>query len=171
MADVADMFYHGIREQIRRVLTLLGDERVDKGLTAFEDGASSWSSCFFARAFLPQRIHCEQDVARILGLETKDGRLNLVPVRIVYYTFDGCSSMMTEAELKEFIVSVRDETRPSEVMNLLRSINYADVESRPVSMEARCAIKQVIKETAGPSDEEVRSAGLNDEYLTGQGQY
>jgi hypothetical protein len=155
MADVQDLFYHGIRQQIRRVLTLLGEERVDKGLTAFEDGASNWSSCFFARAFLPERIYGELDVCRLLNLTsttTKHG-YNVVPVRIVYRTFDGCSTLMTEDELKEFIVSVRDESRPDEVMKLLRSINYKDVESTPVSMEARCAIEQVIKESAIPEGE------------------
>lgn len=149
MADLTHLYYQGIQQQIRRVLTLLGEERVDKGLTAFEDGASNWSSCFFARAFLPERIHSELDVCRILSLtsETAKSGYNVIPVRIVYYTFDGCSSMMTKQELVDFITAVRDESRPDEVMQLLRSINYADIENTPVSMEARCAIEQVIKES------------------------
>lgn len=155
MADLTHLYYQGIQQQIRRVLNLLGEERTDKGLTAFEDGASNWSSCFFARAFLPERIHSELDVCRILGLtseNTKSG-YNAVPVRIVYYTFDGCSSMMTKKELEELIVSIRDETRPDEVMQLLRSINYADIENQPVSMEARCAIEQVINESTSVPQE------------------
>ena len=169
MADLTHLYYQGIQQQIRRVLTLLGEERTDKGLTAFEDGASNWSSCFFARALLPQRIHSELDVCRALNLtstNTKSG-YNVIPVRIVYYTFDGCSSMMTKGELADFITAVRDESRPDEVMELLRSINYADLESRPVSMEARCAIEEVIK----PTDEQVKAAALNDEWASGQGQY
>lgn len=138
--DVRDAFYHGIREQVRRVLGLLGEERTDKGLTAFEDGASNWSHCFFARALAPERLHDEYDVARILGLTTEnvDRPLNLVPVRIVYRTFDGCSTMITKKELEQFIVSVRDESRPDEVMKLLKSIDFKDVETTPVRMAEVC---------------------------------
>lgn len=127
--DVRDAFYHGIRQQIRRVLTLLGDERIDKGLTAFEDGSKDWGNCFFARAFMPERIHSEYDVCDILGLVDGKKR-NVVPVRIVYRTFDECSTMITREQLRDFIVSVRDESRPDEVMSLLKSLNYKDVETQ-----------------------------------------
>lgn len=137
--NVNDIFYHGIRSQVRRVLDLLGDERIDKGLTAFEDGASNWSQCFFARALAPARLDNEDDVCRALGLKTTDGLPNRVPVRIIYRTFDGCSTMITREELQDLIVSIRDESRPEAVMELLRSINYADVENTPVEMSPSCA--------------------------------
>lgn len=138
MANVQDLFYHGIRQQVRRVLNILGDERIDKGLTAFEDGGSNWSQCFFARALAPSRLHNEKDVARILNLYSVSGELNLVPVRIVYRTFDGASTMITRGELRDFIVAVRDESRPSELLDLLRSINYSNVETTPVEMAPSC---------------------------------
>ena len=137
--NVNDAFYHGIREQIRRVITALGDERTDKGLSAFEDGSHNWSDCFFARALRDEvdLNNCgnpEIEVARALGLTstgTQSG-FNLVPVRIVYFTFDGASSMITAAQLKRFIQDVRDESRPREVMQLLRSLDFAGVEDKPV---------------------------------------
>jgi len=138
--NVNDIFYHGIRSQVRRVLGLLGDERIAKGLTAFEDGASSWSQCFFARALAPARLHSEDDVCRILDLRTTEGDLNRVPVRIIYRTFDGLSPLMKKKELMDLIVAIRDESRPDEVMQLLRSINYAGAEDTPVEMAgASCA--------------------------------
>jgi hypothetical protein len=138
MANVNDLVYHGIRQQVRRVLDLLGEERTDKGLTAFEDGGKNWSQCFFARALAPERLHSEQDVARILDLKSTNGQLNLVPVRIIYRTFDECSTMITREELRDFIVSVRDESRPDEVMKLLRSLNFEGAESTPIEMGVSC---------------------------------
>lgn len=121
MADVRDLFYHGMRQQIKRVLDAMGEERIDNGLTAFEDGGSNWSACFFARAFPELNLNSfnpEAQIARALGMGD-----NKVPMRIVYHTFDGASHYMTKDQLKQFIVDVRDEKRPSEVMQLLRSIN------------------------------------------------
>lgn len=152
MADVQDLFYHGIRQQIRRVLDAMGEERIDKGLTAFEDGDSDWSNCFFARAFKgevdlalsrdPERAICE-----VLGLFTQrpEGRIpNRLPVRIVYFTFDGNSTLITADEMKQFIIDVRDESRPDEVMRLLRSINYDDIENREIKPFVSCAIPQEV---------------------------
>jgi hypothetical protein len=143
--DIRDAFYHGIHQQIRRVITLLGPERTDKGLSAFEDGASNWSQCFFARALAPETLSNEEDVARILGLYQHNGagskgqrRYNVVPVRIVYQTFDGLSTMMTKEMLYKFISDIRDESRPSEVMNLLKSINYDEKKIADFS-EVSCA--------------------------------
>jgi len=139
MANVNDLFYHGIRQQIRRVLDLLGDERIDKGMTAFEDGEKNWSQCWFARALAPARLHSEDDVCRILGLTSTDGRPNRVPVRIIYRTFDECSTFITRQDLINLITSIRDESRPKEVLELLRSLNYTEAESTPVKMETVCA--------------------------------
>lgn len=138
--NVNDIFYHGIRSQIRRVLEALGDERIDAGLTAFEDGHSSWSDCFFARALAPARLHNEVDVCRELNFFSTSGAPNLVPVRIIYRTFDGLSSMITKQELVKLIIEIRDESRPDEVMQLLRSINYTDVDSTPVPASSFCGV-------------------------------
>lgn len=139
MANVQDLLYHGIRENIRRVLTALGEEQVDKGLTAFEDGASNWSNCFFARALADDTSLASYDpegkIASILGLQKPDGSPNLVPIRTVWRTFDGASQLITAEELKKFITEVRDESRP-EVLALLRSIDYASVETQAVEPQA-----------------------------------
>ena len=134
--EVSNIFYIGIRQQIRRVLNALGPERTDKGLTAFEDGASNWHQCFFARALADdptfQEYRDEDGVALALGLTYASGAPNLIPVRIVYHTFDGQSKLITREELNEFITAVRDGQRPEQVMEVLRSIDYKGVESKPV---------------------------------------
>lgn len=132
--EVNNLFYIGIRQQIRRVLNALGPERTDKGLTAFEDGASNWHQCFFARALADdatfQHERNEIGVAKALGLLSANGMPNLVPVRIVYQTFDGNSKLITRQELNDFIVAVRDGQRPEAVMEVLRSVDYANVGER-----------------------------------------
>lgn len=138
--EVNNLFYIGIRQQIRRVLNALGPERTDLGLSAFEDGASNWHECFFARALASDKIfqhdRGEIGVARALGLVSKDGSPNLVPVRIVYCTFDGNSKLITREELNEFIVAVRDGQRPEAVMEVLRGANYEHVNERAIPERA-----------------------------------
>ncbi len=146
--DVQTAFYHGIRQNIRRVLVALGPERIEKGLTAFEDGASNWSDCFFARAFegeadlsrtpskygkLPFARHHAMPtlyICDLLGDEKFDLR---VAVAMVWHTFDQQSLFIDRKSLRKFIEDVLDESRPSEVMELLRQVNYTDVESREFS--------------------------------------
>lgn len=147
MANVADLFYHGALHQIRRVITALGEERTDKGITAFEDGASNWSDCFFARALADdatfQRERNEHGVARTLGFVRADGGLNLVPVRLVYFAFDNRESkttgVLTHEQIKKFIVDVRDESRDADAMRLLRSLDFSTFdEEKPVQMAGSC---------------------------------
>lgn len=157
MPDLAEVYYDGLRQQISRVLDLLGPDRVEKGLTAFEDGASTWSHCFFARALAPEvLLHGEEDVARALGLTnpTAKNGLNLVPVRIVYRTFDGCSSWMSKEDLRQMIRDLQAEQATTietaatnletakawlekskqNVNNALKKINFMGVESTPVKL-------------------------------------
>lgn len=138
MADVRDLFYHGMRQQIRRVLDALGPERIDKGLTAFETGASNWSACFFARAFPEINLNhgnAELRVAQALGMGD-----NRVPMRIVYHTFDGASHFMTKQQLRDFIENIRDESRPSEVLELLKQIGVTEEQtSREVDFAGACS--------------------------------
>lgn len=142
--DVRDAFYHGIRHQVRRVLTALGPERIEKGLTAFDDGASNWSQCFFARAFagelsmhisayglVPSKPYIstpEWNIMNKLGLPSH------VPVRIVWNLFDQfdtwrntSTQLMDRATFRKFIEDVLDESRP-EVVELLRSLNQVNLE-------------------------------------------
>lgn len=146
MANINDLYYHGIAHQVRRVIKALGEERTDKGLTAFEDGHSNWSDCFFARA-LKDDVNLNHEgeigVAKFLGFtspSTKSG-YNLIPVRIVYRAFDGNSSVLTKQQMRDLITNIRDETRPDEVMQLLRSINFEQAEETPVEFSGvSCAI-------------------------------
>jgi hypothetical protein len=132
--EVGNLFHIGIRQQIRRVLNALGPERTDMGLTAFEDGQSNWHECFFARALAKDETFINQrneiGVAKALNLVYDDGRPNLIPVRIVYATFDGNSKLITRQELNDFITAVRDGQRPEEVMDVLRSVDYTDARNR-----------------------------------------
>ena len=128
--DVNVAFYHGIRQQVRRVLKALGPERVEKGLTAFEDGNHSWSHCFFARAFsgecnLAVVGDPESLIQHKLGIDSR------VPIRIVWNLFDQYDHylrqddkmLMTTKEFRSFIEGFLDEQREPEVINLLRSLD------------------------------------------------
>lgn len=104
MAEIKDIFYHGVRQQVRRVLMAMGPERIEMGLTAFETGESSWSDCFFARAFPELDLNegnPERTISDALGMHG-----NYIPMRIVYVIFDGAGAMMTKTQLKEFIVDI-----------------------------------------------------------------
>lgn len=111
MPDVRDVFYHGVRQQVRRVLEAMGKERIEKGLTAFDDGQSNWSHCFFARALkgecdLNRVAYPEQAIMHHLGISTP------IPIRIVYTLFDGIGKKgltMTKADLHEFVQCFLDQ--------------------------------------------------------------
>lgn len=137
--DVRDIFYHGMRSQIRRVLDAMGPERIDKGLTAFEDGASNWGQCFFARAYPELRLmgyQPELQISQALGMGD-----NRVPMRIVYHTFDGASHFMTKQQLRNFIEAIRDESRPSEVLDLLRQIGVTEKQTQTeISFAGSCSL-------------------------------
>lgn len=142
--NLQDVFYHGIRSQIRRVLSAMTDEEIDRGLTAFVDGQKNWSHCFFARACpaldLDQRSTTIGLGETILGPEEKLQRhFNIptpVPIRIVYCTFDGHGVAMTREQMRDFIKEVRtsDDGVSQEVLDLLKSVDYAGVEDREVSV-------------------------------------
>lgn len=127
---LADVYYHGIRQQIRRVLVALGPERTEKGLTAFADGASNWSDCFFARAFEDEinlnKGNPERKIMEALNIDS------VIPVRIVWNLFDQIDSWhagrakLSRDDFRKFIESVLDESRPQEVVDLLRSLNVDD---------------------------------------------
>lgn len=127
--DIRDAFYHGVRHQVRRVLEAMGPERIERGLTAFENGASNWSHCFFARAYPELSLNsgrAEFQVAQALGMGT-----NRVPMRIVYTLFDGVGSKttMTKGDLRKFIEGFLDEKRDPEVQkaidDLIRSTDFS----------------------------------------------
>lgn len=132
--NVQDIYYHGVRDQIRRVLNAMSPDQIDKGMTAFNNGHSDWSHCFFGRAIpgtnqaaVPEKFLMEQ-----LGIPTP------IPIRIVYCTFDGCGRNMTRKQLRQFIEDVRDESRPQEVMAVIRGVDYSRAEESPVPASISC---------------------------------
>lgn len=140
--DYETAVYHGVRQNLRRVLNALGNDRIELGLTAFEDGVSNWTGCFFARAFKNEaRVgttatgHHIDPTLHICTLLNDPGYKLKVPVKILWHTFDSAQSSfggknLSRQDLRKFIEDVLDESRPSEVMNLLRGINYDKVEEK-----------------------------------------
>lgn len=127
--NIQDIQYHGIREQCSRILKLMTNDEIDNGLTAFEDGASSWASCWFARA-LPYLYLDEGQAERKLMEHFKLG--TAIPIRMMYCTFDGAGVQMTKDALRQFIEAIRDERRPAEVNEILRNIDFSGVEDREI---------------------------------------
>lgn len=131
--NLQDVFYHGIRSQIRRVLSAMTDDEIDRGLTAFVDGQKNWSHCFFARACPALQLDHgmpEQKLQQHLGIPTP------IPIRIVYCTFDNHGVAMTRDEMLKFIRDCRtaDDGVSQDVLDLLKSVNYADVESKEIGV-------------------------------------
>lgn len=119
--NLQDVFYHGIRDQIRRVLTRMSDLEIERGLTAFEDGSSSWSHCFFARACPDLGLDHglpEQKLMAHFGLPSP------VPIRIVYQTFDGAGVTMKQWDLAKFVREVRLGENSSAIDEVLRGISF-----------------------------------------------
>lgn len=135
MADVRDLFYHGVRHQMRRVFQALGPERLDNAITAFEDGHSSWSDCFFARAFPELNLNSTPNPEKLLA--SKLGFSGITPIRIVWHTFDSLNHYMTKSQMVDFVNAVRDDMRPAEVVELLRSINLNPLMS-DLPVEVKC---------------------------------
>lgn len=147
MPDVSTMIYHGVRQNVRRVLEALGPERIEKGLTAFEDGESNWDECFFARAFKgeahlghPSTALTEAYPAVVKGrdfidpskhicLLLNDPNLRmLVPVKMIWHAFDKMAGQhWTRADLQQFVNDVLDESRPAEVIELIRSMSQSGI--------------------------------------------
>lgn len=134
--NIQDIFYHGIRDQVRRVLGAMTDQEIDRGLSAFETGASSWSHCFFARA-LPQLALDHGDAERKLVKHLQCG--TVIPVRIVYCTFDGSGVTMKKDELRDFIKSIRQGN--DDCLTVLKSINYEGAADKEITVGAACEPK------------------------------
>lgn len=141
MPDVKNLFYHGVRDQITRVLKAMGEDRISQGLTAFENGASTWTACFFARAYPEVNLVIgdpESKIAELLGMPG-----NKVPMRIVYRTFDGAGISMTQKGMLDFIRGFLDEQRPAAVNeaidSVLKGIKFEGAEERPLDF-TECAV-------------------------------
>lgn len=141
MADVKDLFYHGVRHQITRVLQAMGPDRISLGLNAFENGASNWSACFFAQAYPEVRLTMGDPEAIIADKLGMPG--NKVPMRIVYRTFDGVGVTMTKKGMMEFMQGFLDESRDAAVQkgidDLLAGVKFEGAEDEPIDF-AKCAV-------------------------------
>lgn len=116
----SDAVQLGVEMQVKRVLEAMGEGRILDGITAFETGMSSWSACFFARAYpelnLDNVRSPENAVADALGMPG-----NRVPMRIVYTLFDGvgCGRTMSKQDLLAFIRGFLDDKRSPDVQKAI----------------------------------------------------
>lgn len=138
MPSVKQLMHEGIRHQITRVLEAMGDQRIEKGLTAFKDGASTWTACFFARAYPEINLLDRDPEARIAELLGMPG--NKVPMRIVYRTFDGLGIGMTKRGMEDFIVKflAQNQEDEAELDAAIAGVNYTGAEDRPIDFN-ECA--------------------------------
>lgn len=124
--NIQDIFYHGIREQIRRIVTQMTDLEIERGLDAFDTGTSSWSHCFFARA-LPQleldEGRPEQKLMEHFGLK------NRIPLRIIWCTFDGAGKVVSREQLCQFIKEINLGESSPELDKMLRQIDFKSAEN------------------------------------------
>lgn len=125
--NLQDIFYHGVRDQIRRVISQMSDQEINRGLDAFTTGSSNWSHCFFASA-LPQceldRGNPEKKLQQHFGLDTR------IPIQIIYCTFDG-ASVMARADLKKFIHDLRFGS-VDDTLEQLKAIDFSQAESKEI---------------------------------------
>lgn len=136
--QMQDVWYHGIRQSLRTVLVALGPERIEKGLTAFDDGESDWSSCFFARAFEGELDFNDSSKGPERAIMDRLNLPSVVPVRNLWTLFDqipvcigdhamGDKPLMKKQDLRRFIEGVLDESRPKEVLDLIRQVDFNKV--------------------------------------------
>lgn len=140
--DIQDVFKEARYHHVRKVLQALGPDRVAKAMTAFENGASSWSECFFARALkdevdltnyitLPLDIqkrrisNPEYQIMQALGIET------VVPIRLVWHAFD--SHGMTRKQLQAMIDEILDDQPSKETLDFINSIDFDQYETKELT--------------------------------------
>lgn len=125
--NLQDIFYHGVRDQIRRVISQMTDAEINRGLDAFQTGGSNWSHCFFARA-LPQ---LELDHGKPESkLRDHFGLSDTIPIKIIYCTFDG-ASVMARADLAKFIHDLRFGS-VDDTLEQLKAIDFSRAESKEI---------------------------------------
>lgn len=135
--DVRDIYYHGIRHQVKRVLQAMGEQRVLDGISAFENGQHNWSACFFARAYPDLKLHEQSDPETVL-MDKLD--LPRTPIRIVWHLFDnfGRGVTMSQKELHEFVRGFLDDQRDpivqKNIEDLMRSMDFTKAEATPAKL-------------------------------------
>lgn len=129
--DLKTILYHGRIQLLRVVVDGLGQNRVAKGLTAFDDGDSNWGECFFARAFKGELDftdrtiffndhQIETAIMAATGIKTK------VPIRFTWQAFDNAKTTgINRQQLQKFL-------RELMVEKDLESLSLSDLESNPL---------------------------------------
>ena len=114
--DLKTVMYHGRIQLLRTMVDALGQNRLAKGLTAFDDGESTWSECFFARAFEGE-MNLRSRTAEN-QIKSKLGMKSIVPIRFTWQAFDSARS--TGIDRKELQRLLREimVTKDLESLNL-----------------------------------------------------
>lgn len=130
-SSIPDLHLAAQAFQVRRVLSAMTDEQIERGLTAFIDGRSgSWASCFFARALGKNLMQVGLEP---LVLVAKTLHIDEDAVQLVINMFDERNTWMTKQDLRRFIEQARDERQDSrEVEKLLASIPQVRLTAKPV---------------------------------------
>lgn len=112
------------------------DEQIDRGLDAFEFGASTWSSCFFAKALKTDfRLVAYPSHAIAMMLSVDVGAVNTV-VKM----FDNLAPHTTKDDLRALVIEARDSRRDAKAVEaLLASIPQEKFDLTP-SFEVTCAV-------------------------------
>ncbi len=133
--NIQDAFAQARYQLLKQVITALGPERMAKAMTAFVDGRSSWSECFFARAFEGEiclNKNPEQQIQDALGLPTK------VAIRFTWTAFDSCQGTgIKRKDLEALCKRIVEEDKMSDdIADFVRSVNFD--EFKTVSLD--CAV-------------------------------
>lgn len=133
--DIQTAFYHARYQHLRNVLTALGPIRVAKAMTAFEDGRSNWSQCFFARAFegeldLNNRVVVPVEILERKILAPEWQIMNalkfktVIPIRFVWQAFDRHNRGTTREKLQNMCKEIVANQHNDAVEEFLKSIEF-----------------------------------------------
>lgn len=119
------------------MITALGPIRMEKGLTAFEDGRSNWGECFFARAFEDEVSlfeHPEQTIMEATGIKTR------VPIRFTWRSFDsaketGINRKQLEHLMREIMKQDHQDAADKFLKDFITSVQFDEA----VPVEMSCA--------------------------------
>lgn len=162
--NLQDIFYHGVRDQIRRVISQMTDQEIERGLDAFQTGGSNWSHCFFARALPALELDSGKPESK---LREHFGLSDTIPIKIIYCTFDG-ASVMARADLAKFIHDLRFGS-VDDTLAQLKAIDFSQAEKKEI---VSCAAdRPQVGQINEVPWEDMKSSLLDDEWQTGQGGY
>lgn len=115
-------------------LGAMSDQQIECGLTAFVDGRSTWTSCFFARALggLDHVSDPYKYVAHALHVPVHY-------VELVVQVFDSYSPWLTKENLRRLVEEVRSQRTDRKVIDELLASLPTNTYDRAPRMEVTCA--------------------------------